>query len=389
MKVPMLFELDEELQMLQDSALRLARTRFAAKAAHWDRASEAPLENLKPLAEAGLAGITIAEAYGGSGASILHAVVAMEQIARVCPVTSAFILANCTAAELIQQFGSEEHKQRYLPPLAAGETVGCWSMTEPAAGSAANDMTTKAVAEGDYFVISGTKCFITRAAIAGFHVTFARVGGEPGSKAIAAFIVEKGDPGAHIGRLDLHMGLRGGASAEVIYDNCRVHKSRMVVPPGSFGRIMKGLNQARVLNPTMCLGIASEALELATNYAKGRKAFGKEIAHYQGIQWMLAEMQVKVSAMRALVYKAAAMLAAGHPEGPQQAAVAKLYTGRAAFEVVNDALQIHGGYGYSSEFPLERMLRDVRALQLGGGTNEILKNRIAAGMLKMGAGLEG
>jgi alkylation response protein AidB-like acyl-CoA dehydrogenase len=144
---------------------------------------------------------------------------------------------------------------------------------------------------------------------------------------------------------------------------------------------MRGLNQARVLNPTMCLGIASEALELATAYAKERKAFGREIARFQGIQWMLAEMVVKVEAMRALVYRAARLLADGHPEGPQQAAIAKLYTGRAAFEVVNDAMQIHGGYGYSSEFPLERMLRDVRALQLGGGTNEILKNRIAAGLL--------
>lgn len=383
----MLYALDDELQMLQDSALRLARDRFAAKAAHWDRTAEAPLENLKPLAEAGLAGITIDEAYGGSGASILHAVVAMEQIARVCPVTSAFILANCTSAELIQQFGSEDHKRRYLVPVAAGEMVGCWSMTEPAAGSAANDMITKAVADGDHFLISGTKCFITRAAIAGFYVTFARVGSEPGSRSIAAFIVEKDDPGVRIGHLDLHMGLRGGASAEVIYDNCRVHRSRMVVAPGSFGRIMKGLNQARVLNPTMCLGIASEALDLAVNYAKERKAFGKEIARFQGIQWMLAEMQVKVDAMRALVYKAAALLAAGHPDGPQQAAVAKLYTGRAAFEVVNDAMQIHGGYGYSSEFPLERMLRDVRALQLGGGTNEILKNRIAAGMLSLATGV--
>ncbi len=377
----MLFELDEELLMLRDSAARLARGQFAARAAHWDRSLQAPLENLKPLAEAGLAGITIAEAYGGSGATILHAVVAMEQIARVCAVTSAFILANCTAAELIGQFGTPAQKQRYLPPVAAGDTLGCWSMTEPAAGSAANDMTTKAVADGDDFLISGTKCFITRAAIAGFYVTFARVGAEPGSRSIAAFIVEKDDPGVRIGAHDLHMGLRGGASAEVIYDNCRVHKSRMVVAPGSFGRIMKGLNQARVLNPTMCLGIASEALDLAVNYAKERKAFGKEIARFQGIQWMLAEMQVKVDAIRALVYKAAAMLAAGHPDGPQQAAIAKLYTGRAAFEVVNDAMQIHGGYGYSSEFPIERMLRDVRALQLGGGTNEILKNRIAAGML--------
>lgn len=378
------FELDDELRMLQQGAARLARERFAAKAAHWDRSLEAPLENLKPLAEAGLAGITIDEAYGGSGATILHAVVAMEQIARVCPVTSAFILANCTAAELIGQFGTDAHKRRYLPPVAAGEQIGCWAMTEPEAGSAANDMTTRAVEDGDHFRITGTKCFITRAAIASFHVTFARVGDEPGSRAIAAFIVERDDPGVRIGHHDVHMGLRGGASAEIVYEGARVPRDRMIVAPGSFGRIMKGLNQARVLNPTMCLGIAAEALDLAVAYAKERRAFGRNIAQFQGIQWMLAEMAVKVEAMRALVYRAAAMLADGHTDGPQQAAIAKLYTGRAAFEVVNDAMQIHGGYGYSSEFPLERMLRDVRALQLGGGTNEILKNRIAAGVLGAG-----
>ena len=384
----MLFELDEELRLLQDTALRLARERFAAKAAHWDRTVQAPLENLKPMAEAGLAGITIDEQYGGSGASILHAVVALEQIARVCPVTSAFILANCTTAELIGQFGTGEQKACYLPPIAAGEQLGCWSMTEPAAGSAANDMTTRAVPDGDDFLITGTKCFITRAAIASFYVTFARIGSEPGSRSIAAFVVERDDPGVRIGHLDVHMGLRGGASAEVIYDNCRVHKNRMIVAPGSFGRIMKGLNQARVLNPTMCLGIAAEALDLAVAYAKERRAFGREIARFQGIQWMLAEMATKVEAMRAMIYRAAALLASGHPDGPHQAAMAKLYTGRAAFEVVNDAMQIHGGYGYSSEFPLERMLRDVRALQLGGGTNEILRNRIAAVMLKLGSGAD-
>lgn len=381
----MLFALDDEMKLLQRSARRLARERFAAKAAHWDRAAEPPLENLKPLAAAGLAGITIAEAYGGSGGTILHAVVAMEQIARVCPVTSAFILANCTAAELIQQFGTEEHKHRYLRPLAAGDTVACWAMTEPAAGSAASDMATRAVVDGEHFLITGTKCFITRAAVAGFFITFARVGDEPGAKAIAAFIVEKDDPGVRIGHLDRHMGLRGGASAEIVYENCRVPKSRMVVAPGSFGRIMRGLNQARVLNPTMCLGIAAEALDLAIAYAKERKAFGREIARYQGIQWMLAEMAVKVEAMRTLIYRAAALLAAGDPDGPHQAAIAKLFAGRAAFQVVDDALQIHGGYGYSTEFPLERMLRDVRALQLGGGTNEILRNRIAASLLELPA----
>lgn len=162
----------------------------------------------------------------------------------------------------------------------------------------------------------------------------------------------------------------------------------MIVPPGSFGRIMRGLNQARVLNPAMCLGIAAEALDLSTAYARERKAFGREIARFQGIQWMLAEMAVKVEAMRTMIYRAAGLLASGHSDGAHQAAIAKLFSGKAAFEVVNDAMQIHGGYGYSEELPLARMLRDVRALQLGGGTNEILRNRIAASILKLGGPAE-
>ena len=383
------FELDDELRMLKDGAARLARERFAAKAARWDRTREPPLENLRPLAEAGLAGITIDPAYGGSGGSILHAVVAMEEIARVCPVTSAFILANCSAAELIGRYGTEAQRRRYLPALAAGDHVGSWAMTEPGAGSAASDMTTRAVEDGDGYRITGTKCFITRAAIAGFHVTFARLGDAPGSRAIAAFIVERDDPGVRIGRLDEHMGMRGGASAEIVFDGCRIPRDRLIVAPGSFGRIMQGLNQARVLNPTMCLGIAAEALDLAIAHARERRAFGRPVAGFQGIRWMLADMKVKVEAIRTLVYRAASMLAAGDADAPMQAAIAKLYTGRAAFEVVDDAMQIHGGYGYSGEFPLERMLRDVRALQLGGGTNEILRNRVADGMLGPAGGADG
>lgn len=375
------FELDEELTLLRDSTSRLAREVFAPRAAHWDQHCEPPLPNLEVLAANGLAGITVAEEYGGSAGTILHAAVAVEQIARHCPVTAAFILANCTATELIQQFGSRAQKEHYLRMMASGAGLGAWAMTEPGAGSAANEMTTRAVPDGNDYLITGTKCFITRATIAKFYVTFARIGSEPGSKSIAAFIVDHDAPGVAIGALDVHMGLRGGASAELIYDACRVPKSAMVVAPGSFARIMKGLNQARVLNPAMCLGIAAEALDLAVAYAKERKAFGQEIARYQGIQWMLADMAVKVEAMRTMIYRAAAMLAAGHPGAPHQAALAKLYAGENAFDVVNKAMQIHGGYGYSSAFPLERMLRDVRAFQLGGGTNEILRNRIAADLL--------
>lgn len=375
-------EEDDDLRMLRETARRLTDREFRPKAAHWDRTAEAPLPNLRILGENGLAGITIDESYGGAGAGVVHALAAIEEVARGCTATAAFILSNCVSAEILQAFGTEEQKRKYLPPLARGEWLGAWAMTEPNAGSAATELTTKAVPDGDQFRLTGTKVFITRAAVASFFVVFARVGETPGAKGVTAFLVDKGTPGLSLGRRDIHMGLRGGASAEVILDDCRVHKDSMLVPVGSFGRLMRGLNQARVLNPGMCLGIAGEALKLAVEHAQVRRQFGQPIGQFQGIQWMLADIAVKVDAMRLLIYRAARQLAAGHPDGAHNAAVAKVFAGENAFEVVDRAMQIHGGYGYSSEFPLERMLRDVRAFKIGGGATEIMRNRIAAGLFE-------
>lgn len=373
----------EEIALLRRTARRLTDDVFRAKAAHWDRTTEAPLENLRPLAEAGLAGITIAEEWGGAGGSVLHAVAAIEEVARGCTATAAFILANCVAAEVLQAFGSEAQKAMLLPRLAAGETLCAWAMTEAGAGSAATEMTTRAVADGnDGYVLNGTKQFITRAGVAGWFIVFARLSEMPGAKGVAAFLVEAGTPGVRLGARDVHMGLRGGASAEVVLEECCVPAANLLLPAGGFGRMMRGLNQARVLNPGMCLGLATEALALATRHVQQRRQFGKALAEFQGLQWMLAEMAVKTEAMRLLVYRAAAQIAAGHPDGPHTAAIAKAHAGEAAFEVVDAAMQLHGGYGYSSEYPLERMLRDVRAFKVGGGSTQIMKNRIAAGLFE-------
>lgn len=372
----------EEIALLRATARRLTDDVFRGRAAHWDRTTEAPLENLKPLAEAGLLGVTIGEEWGGAGGSVMHAVVAIEEVARGCAATAAFILANCVAAEVLQAFGSAAQKAMLLPKLAAGETVCAWAMTEAGAGSAATELTTRAVADGNtHYVLNGTKQFITRAAIAGWFIVFARVGDAPGAKGVAAFLVEAGTPGLRLGARDVHMGLRGGASAEVVLEECRVPAEALLLPAGGFGRMMRGLNQARVLNPGMCLGIATEALALATAHLRTRRQFGKALAEFQGLQWMLADMAVKVEAMRLLIGRAASLLAAGDAEGPHVAAMAKAYSGEAAFEVVDAAMQLHGGYGYSSEYPLERMLRDVRAFKIGGGSTQIMRNRIAAGLL--------
>jgi alkylation response protein AidB-like acyl-CoA dehydrogenase len=373
---------DESVALLRETARRLTDDRFRAKAAHWDRTTEAPLENLPALGEAGLLGITVDEAYGGSGVTVLHAVIAIEEVARGCTATAAFILAACVACEVIQAFGSEDQKRRYLPEIVAGRKVGAWAMTEAGAGSAATELTTRATPDGDGYRLNGTKIFITRAAIADFFIAFARVGDAPGAKGVTAFIVDKGAPGVRLGARDLHMGLRAGASSEVIFEGAYVSKEQMLVPPGGFGKLMRGLNQARVLNPGMCLGIATECLDLATRYAQTRRQFNQALADFQGLQWMLADMAVKVEAMRLMIYRAAHQIAEKHPDGPHNAALAKAYSGEAAFEVADSAMQVHGGYGYSSEYPLERMLRDVRAFKVGGGSTQIMKNRIASGLFE-------
>jgi butyryl-CoA dehydrogenase len=373
----------EDITLLRDSVRRLTDSHFRPKAAHWDQTTEAPVENLKVLGENGLAGITIEERYGGAGCSVVHAVTAIEEVARGCTATAAFILANCVSAEILQALGSDQQKQKYLPDLAAGRHVGAWAMTEAGAGSAATELRTRAVPDGkDFYILNGTKQFITRAGIAAFFIVFARVDDKPGSKSVTAFIVDRDTPGLRLGRKDVHMGLRGGASAEVILEDCRVPMENLILPAGSFARLMNGLNQARVLNPGMCLGIATEALKLATLHVQTRQQFGQTLSKFQGLQWMLADMAVKVDAMRLLIYRAANQLAAGHPDAAHNAAIAKAFAGEAAFEVADAAMQLHGGYGYSSEFPLERMLRDVRAFKIGGGSTQIMKNRIAAGLFE-------
>ncbi len=375
-------EIQEQLDLLRDSARQLTDSKFREKAAHWDRHAIPPIENLKILGENGLAGITIDEKYGGSGATILHAVVAVEEIARACTPTAAFILSNCTAAEILQKFGTESHKEKYLSGLARGDTLSCWAMTEPDAGSAASEMRTRAVETRDEFEITGTKCFITRAQVADFFIVFARVGDVQGSAGIGAFLIDRGAPGLAIGAADEHMGLRGGGSAEVILDGCLVKKEKMLIAPGSFSRIMHGLNHTRVLNPALCLGNATEAYELSVRYMTERRAFGRELMKFQGLQWTLADMATDLEAMRVLIYQAAELLAQDDPEAPHKAAIAKLFAGETAFKICDRAMQIHGGYGYSREFPLERLLRDVRAFQLGGGTNEILRSRIASNIFR-------
>lgn len=376
------FELTEEQRMLKDMVHKLTEQVFRPLAAHWDENCEPPVSNLKVLAENGLAGITIPEEYGGSGGTLMDAVLTVEEISRACTVTAAMILGNSANSEIIYKFGTEEQRRKYLPRIARGETLIAWGMTEPEAGSAATDLRTRAVPDGDYYILNGTKSFITRTAVSEIFVVFARIGDEPGAKPICSFILEKGMPGFTIGKQEKTMGLRGSGACEIYLEDCRVQKDNMLTAPGMFAELMRGLNVARVLNPCFCLGIAQGSFELASEYSKVRKQFGKDLCEFQGIQWMLADMAVKVNAMRLLIYRAAHSLMSGLPDAPLHVAIAKIYANEASWEVANAALQIHGAYGYSCEFPLERMVRDVRAFQIAGGSTQILRNLVASLVLK-------
>jgi alkylation response protein AidB-like acyl-CoA dehydrogenase len=381
-RVWMDFQLTDEQRMLKETAHRLAEKVFRPLASRWDENSEPPLPNLTVLAENGFTGITISEEYGGAAGTILDAALAMEEIARVCPVTAGMILGNCANSEIIMLFGTEEQKRKYLPPIAKGEKLIAWGMTEPDAGSAATELKTRAVLSNDHYILKGNKIFITRASVAKLFIIFTRIGDVPGAKGICSFILDRDTPGFTVGKAEKTMGFKGAGSCELILEDCHVPKDNLLTPPGTFGKVMRGLNIARVLNPTFCLGIAQGAFELAKEYSQTRRQFGKELCEFQGIQWMLADMAVKVDAMRLLIYRAAVTVGAGMPEGPLHAAIAKTYANEAAFDVANAALQIHGGYGYSRDFPLERMVRDVRAFQIAGGSTQILRNLIASLILK-------
>lgn len=372
------FQLTDEQKMLKSMCRRLADEVFRPLADRWDKNEEEPMQNYEILAKNGLAGITIPEEYGGAGGKVFDAVLAMEEIARVCPVTAGFMLGNCVSAEMILTFGTEEQKMKYVPPMPKGEKIVAWAMTEPEAGSAATELKTKALLDGGDYILNGSKIFITRGTVADAYIVFTRVGDCAGAKGIASFIVDRSAPGFTVGKAERTMGFKGAGSCSLFFDDCRVPKSAMMTKPGMFGKIMRGLNIARCLNPTFCLGIAQGAFDLAVEYSKQRKQFGKELCEFQGLQWMLADMAIKIDAMRLLIYRAAHSVGANLSEGPLHAAIAKTYANEAAFEVVNVALQIHGANGYSCEYPLERMLRDVRAYQIAGGSAQILRNLIAS-----------
>ncbi len=372
-----------ELEEFRAAVRKFAVDAFAAKAAYWDEKEEFPQENRDLLAKLGYLGLVIPEQYGGSGLSILHATVFLEEISRVCFNTALVCqVAINGPSRAIEILGTEEQKKRLLPKCVSGEYMFGIGMSEPGAGSATTDMVTSVTPDGDGWRLNGHKVFCTGGHLATHILVFARFGKTKGAHGIGAVIVERGMPGFSVGKPDRKMGGRGVAEAELYFDNVHIPKENLLMvgdenSTKSFRVLMSSFGPERVGNAAMCLGVAHEALELAVAYSKERHQFGRPICEFQGIQWKIADMATQIHATRLMVHHAATHLENGFPN-PLAAAQAKLYANEMVQRVTNEALQIHGHYGFTRDFPLERMVRDSRGFALGGGTVEILRNTIAS-----------
>ena len=382
--------LSDGQKAIQASALKLADEVIAPRAAEVDRSEDYPWDNVKALTEAGFMGATIPKAYGGLGLSYMDIVLVVEAIARVCGVSARIVVeGNMGAIGAICAYGTEAQIARVAPLVLAGDKPAI-CITEPGSGSAATSMTTTAVKKGNKYVLNGVKHWITGGGVSKAHLIFAQVEENGARLGIGGFIAVRGeDQGLKIGTREPAMGLRGIPETEVIFEDLVVDASMALIPPQGvkrgFAGLMDAYNGQRVGAGTVALGIAQGAYEAAVDFVKMRQQFGRPIAEFQGLQWMLADMNVALEAARLMLWRAAQSAAhtgSGFPD-PLMAAQAKLIASETAVRVTNDALQLHGAAGYSRNLPLERMLRDARMFTIGGGTAQMLRNLIAGKVLGM------
>jgi len=382
--------LTEDQKATQAAALKLAAEVIAPRAAEVDRTEQYPWDNVKALTDAGFMGMTIPKAHGGLGLSYFDVVLVVEAIARVCGVTARIVVeGNMGAIGAICAYGTEAQISRVAPLILAGDKPAI-CITEPGSGSAATSMTTTAVKTGDKYVINGVKHWITGGGVSKAHLIFAQVEENGKRLGIGGFIAVRGeDEGLKIGTREPAMGLRGIPETEVIFEDLVVDASMALIPPDGikrgFAGLMNAYNGQRVGAGTVALGIAQGAYEQALGFVKTREQFGRPIAEFQGLQWMLADMNVALESARAMIWRAAQSAAhtgSGFPD-PLMAAQAKLIASENAVKVTNEALQMHGAAGYSRNLPLERMVRDARMFTIGGGTAQMLKNLVAGKVLEM------
>lgn len=374
--------LSEEQRLIRDNVRALARERFAPGAAAADKQYRPPVENLKVLADHGYTGMFMPAEYGGSELGLLENVLVVEQLARYCANTA--MLFSCTdgaTPRAILGIGSEDHRQKYLPRIVKGELLTAWSMSEPNAGSDVGNVQTRAVREGDEFVINGSKLWCTAAQVSDLFLVLVRLDASPGMRGVGAVLVERGTLGFTIGKhLDL-LGLRGTGMAELVFENCRIPAANLFLPAGRMRELLGVLDADRISgNPPVCLGIAQSAFENVVAHVKERQQFGKPLAENQGLQWKLADMAMDIEAARALLYRAAMRVDEGHAS-IADTSITKAYVNQMAVRVTNEAMQLAGAYGLSEEYPYERYFRDARGMSIGYGTVEIHRSSIAREIL--------
>ena len=386
------FTLKKEHEMVRSLFKEFAEKEVKPLAQEVDETEVFPRGTVEKMAKNGFLGIPIPEQYGGQGADALTYVLCVEELSKVCGTTGVIVSAHTSlCCDPILTFGTEEQKQKYLVPLAKGEKLGAFGLTEPGAGTDAQGQQTKAVLDGDEYVLNGSKIFITNGKEADIYVIFAVTGtvtkGTKTLKEISAFIVEKGTPGFTFGTKEKKMGIRGSSTYELIFTDCRIPKENMLGKQGQGFKIaMHTLDGGRIGIAAQALGIAEGALDRTVAYTKERKQFGRSISAFQNTQFQLADMATKVEAAKMLVYKAA-MKKAEFATNPKvsysvEAAMAKLYAAEVAMEVTTKAVQLHGGYGYTREYDVERMMRDAKITEIYEGTSEVQRMVISGALLK-------
>jgi alkylation response protein AidB-like acyl-CoA dehydrogenase len=377
------FALNEEQEMFRKTIREFAEKEIMPRAQEIDLKGEFPWDIIRKMADLGLMGLPFPEEYGGAGGDAISYAIAVEEIARasgsVAITYSAHISLACSPIYL---FGTEEQKKKYLIPMARGEKIGAFGLTEPGAGSDAAAIKTRAVLDGDEWVINGQKIFITNGSIADVVVIAAVTDPAKGKRGISNFIIEKGTPGFRVGREEDKMGLRGSVTSELIFENCRVPKENLLGKEGEgYKQFLMTLDGGRIGIGAMAVGLGMAALEAAAKYAKERVQFGQPIAEFQAIQWMIADMATELEAARLLVLRAAWLKDQGR-RFTKEAAMAKLFASEAAVRACYKAIQIHGGYGYTKDYPVERFYRDARLTTIGEGTSEIQRLVIARHILE-------
>ena len=374
---------NEDHESIREMARDFAEKTLAPIAAEVDKTEEFPMEIVKQMADMGFLGLKIPEEYGGLGLDMRSYVCVMEEIAKKCAVATLFISsANSLSTAPVVISGTEEQKELYLPGVVTGDEFIAFGLTEPNAGSDAAGMTTKAVEDGDSYILNGRKCFITMAPISKYTIVYAKTNPEKGAKGISCFMVDMSLPGVSCGKHEEKMGQRGVPVSDVVLEDVRVPKECMIGEKDlGFINAMKTLSVGRIGVASMCLGMAQEAIELAVEHTKNRVQFGKPLCKHQAIAFMLADMETKLNAARGLVYNAAWLMDNKQP-ADKAASMAKYYAAEAAIDIINKSLQLHGGYGYSREYEIERIYRDIRVCSIYEGSSQVQQIVISGQMLK-------